>query len=310
MAIPAEFQEREYESLFIQELARFGSFTWSPGQTDEFFLGFDGASWVSPLQLMRFGFPTPGAIQNRRPRLWPFWLPDFWYGKRLHPEFVNEWRRFADDAFPRKSLNFFVQHKRPHQTTVQGVCGDHWGQAYYEFKIDRQQQTRLEELENRLSNAAVVTYSCAAFLKKADLWKHQENATLIANSNFVSVKALKGHSRYTFIEPGHTGFANVDPEEIRDKPILERIAEAYEQSEGLFSYQVRTAARAVHAIMDEEAPDGTSLYHQLLSRVADGLDVERSEDDFFYSLLQVLAFNTVNSTSWAIITKPDDKEQK
>ena len=35
MAIPSEFLEREYESLFIQELSKLGSFTWTPGQTDE-----------------------------------------------------------------------------------------------------------------------------------------------------------------------------------------------------------------------------------------------------------------------------------
>ena len=45
MGIQAEFQEREYESLFIQELAKLGSFTWSPGQTDEFIL-IGEAKWL------------------------------------------------------------------------------------------------------------------------------------------------------------------------------------------------------------------------------------------------------------------------
>ena len=306
MSIPPEFQEREYESLFIQELTKLGSTTWSPGQTDEFFLGFDGASWVAPLQLMKFGFPTSGPTPRWQSRFWPFWLPEYWYGERLHPEFIKEWRRFADDFFPPKSLNFFVQHKRPYQTTEQGACGDHWGQAYYEYKIDRQQQERLEQLESKLSNAGIVTYACAAFMKKADLWKHEENTSLITNSNFVSAGALNGHSRYTFIEPGHSGFANADPKEIQDRALLERISDAYENSEGSFSYQVKSASIAVQEIMDEEAPNRTSLYHQILNRGLGRLDISLDSENPVVPLLQVLSFCTVNSTSWSIINKPKE----
>ncbi len=241
-------------------------------------------------------------------RVWPTWEPEFWLGQRMHPLFIEEWRRFADNVFPNKSLNFFVQHKRPYQSTEQGACGDHWGQAYFEYKIDKQQQIRLEQLENRLSKAGIVTYSCAAFLKKADLWKCEESSTLIANTNFVSAKKLSGHNRYTFVEAGHTGFANPNPEPILDRPLLDRIVEAYEISEGSFSNQVRNAGRAVHAVMDEEAPNGISLYHQLLNRVTERFGPEVGDDGFLSSLFKVLAFNTVNSTSWSIITKPTRKE--
>jgi hypothetical protein len=151
VAIPSEFQEREYESLFIQELTRLGSFTWSPGQTDEFFLGFDGALWIDPLRLMRLGFPTPDRASHRWHHFWPLWEPEFWLGQQLHSQFIKEWRRFADDAFPQKSLNFFVQHKRPCQLTKRGKHGGHWGQSYFEFKIDAQQQRRLEQLESILA---------------------------------------------------------------------------------------------------------------------------------------------------------------
>ena len=120
----------------------------------------------------------------------------------------------------------------------------------------------------------------------------------------MSAKKLSGHSRYTFIAPGNTGFANVDPEAVQDIPLFDRIAQAYESSEGSFSYQVRSAARAVNSIMDEEDPNGTSLYHQLLNRMTESRDSARSEGDFLLPLTQVLAFSIVNSTSWAIVTKP------
>lgn len=308
MAIPAEFQEREFESLFIQELSKLGCFTWSPGQTDEFFLGFDGALWIDPLKLIRFGFPTPTRVSRWR-HMWPLWEQEFWHGRKLHPEFLTEWRKFADDAFPPKLVNFFVQHKRPHQTTEQGICGDYWGQAYFEYKIDRQQQSRLEQLEDKLSDRGVVTYSCAAFLKKTDLWKYEGSGTIVSHSNFVSAKKLSGHNRYTFIGPGHTGFANVEPTIIEDKPLLERLTSTYERSEGTYSSQVKRAGKAVHEIMVEEDSSDTGLYHQLLNRFSEVSEFGRKDDDFLSSILKVLVFNTVNSTSWAIVTAPKGRAE-
>lgn len=106
MAIPSEFLEREYESLFIQELNKLGSFTWTPGQTDEFLLGFDGASWVNPLQLMKFGFPKPVPTSKLR-KFFPYWPLKFWHGEHLTRHFLHYWEKFADDFFPPKALNFF-----------------------------------------------------------------------------------------------------------------------------------------------------------------------------------------------------------
>lgn len=309
MPITAEFQEREYESFFIQELTKLGSATWSPGQTDECFLGFDGANWVNPLQLMKFGFPVPDFNRHRLLRLWDILQRSLWHGQVIDRHFLDEWLHFANHAFPPKSLNFFVQHKRPCQLTKRGKHGVHWGQGYFEFKIDKQQQKRLQQLENKLGASGVVTYACAAFLRKEELWNHQRKNTILSNSNFVSSKKLAGHDRYTFVKSGHSGYANPDPEVIEDEPLLTRIASAYAKSEGKFSRQVKSAGAAVHEIMNEEDPNKTSLYHQILRRIARNSEVEgyegaRTDGDFLSSLLQVLAFNTVNSTSWAIITAP------
>lgn len=304
MAIPAEFQEREYESLFIQEMTRLGSFTWSPGQTDEFLLGFDGAIWINPLRLIKFGFPTPVPVSRRLFKFWLFWEPEFWRGQRLDRSLINEWQKFADDAFPRKAVNFFVQHKRPYQSSEQSASGDHWKQAYYEYKIENDQQTRLAQLENQLGATGVVTYSSAAFMRKSDLWEYADRRSIIENSNFVSPGKLTGHSRYTFIKAGHTGFANIDPTEIEDTPILERLTNTYEQSGASFSFQVKQAGKAVQQIMDEESPNGTSFYHRLVSRLFEGLDIERSEETLISAVIQTMAFNTVNSTSWAVVTAP------
>lgn len=301
MAIPSEFVEREYESLFIQELNKLGSFTWSPGQTDEFLLGFDGASWVNPVHLMKFGFPTPTPISTVR-KYFPFWPLEFWHGEILAREFLQDWQRFADDFFPSKALNFFVQHKRPIQMTEQGAAGDHWKRAYFSFKIDKAQQKRLEIVENRLGLSGIVTYAGAAFLSKKDLWKHQHDQTLIASSNFVGAGKLAGHSRYTYVEAGHSGFANEEPTIINDEPLIERISSAYEYSEGGFSHQIKRAGKIVYEIMSEEDPDATGLYFSLESQILDKTDFRVDDSEFFIALLRVALFNTVNSTSWMIIS--------
>jgi hypothetical protein len=303
MAIPSEFVEREYESLFIQELNKRGSYTWSPGQTDEFLLGFDGASWVNPLLLMKFGFPTPTPIFRLR-KYFPFYPLEFWHGERLTSDFLRDWQKFADNFFPPKALNFFVQHKRPVQMTEQGAAGDHWKKAYFSIKIDKAQQRRLEMLEDGLGQSGVVTYAGAAFLSKAELWKHQEDQRIIASSNFVSAKKLREHSRYTYIEAGHTGFANEEPTIINDDPILDRLNSAFESSELGFSAQVKRAGKIVDEIMSEDDSNRTGLYFTLQKRILDRTDYRFEEGDFFLSVIRVNLFCMVNSTSWLVISRP------
>lgn len=304
MSIFSEFQEREYESLFIQELAKLGCFTWTPGQTDEFYLGFDGGSWVNPLMLLNLGFVAPRPAP-RMLRWWPFWEPEYWKGVRLTPELVRDWQRFADDYFPPKLLNFFVQHKRPKQTTKQGAAGAHWKQAYFEFPIDKQQQSRLEALEDKLGDQGVVTYASAAFLKKKDLWDCQNQGTIISSSNFVSSLKLKGHSRYTYIEPGHLGFANEEPTPIEGVPIITRLRSAYERSEGGYSTQIKLAGNLIDEVMSEDEDKGVSLYYELLGRLRETIDRSRDDKGLLDSIFKISAFNTANNTSWILVSNPE-----
>ena len=327
MAIPAEFQEREYESLFIQEIARLGGFTWSPGQTDENWLGFDAGMWIAPSFLLQFGFKHDAYDKERFierlrykffRRFHPFcpWCDcaPFFKGKKLKRHFLLEWKRFTDEFFPGRALNFFAQHKRPYQSTKQGAAGNYWKKAYFEYKIDQNQQRRLARLEQKLGNSAVVTYSCAAFLRKSELWEFQSQEKIIKNSNFVSPNKLNGHSRYTFTEPGHNGFANTEPTPIKDTPLGSKLLLAAERSEASFTQLVKAAGNAVLKVMKEEereTGDGT-LFFQLTSRMRELFDIieigEGEEDggELLRAITNVMAFNTINSTSWAIISPPKE----
>jgi len=228
---------------------------------------------------------------------------EFWRGERLTPEFVKDWERFADHLFPPKALNFFVQHKRPVQTTELGAAGDHWKKAYYAIKIDKEQQLRLQILEDRLGNSGVVTYAGAAFLSKSELWEHQELRSIISSSNFVSAKKLTGHSRYTYVEAGHAGFANEEPTVINDEPIIERLSIASEYAEGDLSNQVKFAGKIIDEIMHEDDPERMGLYFTLQKRILRKADYEFEEGGFFIAVLRISLFCMVNSTSWTVISR-------
>ena len=327
MPIPAEFQEREYESLFIQEIAHLGGFTWSPGQIDENLLGFDAGMWLAPSLLLRFGFKHGSShsrhfvkcIVDKFHRFCPCWECRLFRGEKLSKYFLLEWGKFADDFFPKRALNFFAQHKRPYQSTEQGAAGDYWKSAYFQFRIDQNQQRRLEELEHRLGKASVVTYSCAAFMKKKDLWDFANRKEIIKNSNFVSPGKLSGHSRYTFTEPGHVGFANAEPTPIEDSPIFSRLQEAAgaERTEASVTQLVKAAGNAVSNVMaeeDRETGDG-ALFIQLTSRMHEQFGISEVDEDgeggaeLLRAITNVMAFNTINSTSWAIVSPPETFEE-
>ena len=80
---------------------------------------------------------------------------------------------------------------------------------------------------------------------------------------------------------------------------------AYEVSEGGFSNQIKRAGKVVDEIMSEEDQNRTGLYFTLQNQILERTDYEFEGKEFFVSLLQVALFNTVNSTSWAIISKPE-----
>jgi hypothetical protein len=299
----SEFQERQFETCFTNELGHSGFAVWSPGQTEEYFLGFDGATWLPSYFLSRMKFP--GFLANR-----PLHLLEMLNGPPgivATSEYLNDWIKLQARTFPPKAFNFFVQHKRPKQTTQRGVCGEHWGQAYFEFGIDKHQQRRLQSLEDKLGKNGVVTYSCPSFLKTTDLWGHVDKHTVLDNTNFVGASKLSGHSRYSFIDPGHTGFANPEPSIISDSPIQERLSSAAENSDETFGSQIRYAAKCVESVMYEEQSSSSILYSDLVRRASEQLSTLRIDFEgrgsYLSSLLKVSAFCVVNVTSWALLAK-------
>lgn len=321
MAIPAEFYEREYENFFNRELEKLGGFVWTPGQLDENVLGFDAGAWLPSWRLFYWSNPKKKALD-----LYYFMKYFFAYEGRgvvLDREFINDWEIFMDDFFPPKGLNFFVQYKRPLFVKYRGRsfsrringCEGRWGRSYYQYYLRKNQQRRLALLEKRLGESGVVTYSCAAFHTKNDLWKFQNEKRIIRMSNFVGPGKLNGHSKYTFIEPGHYGCANPEPEEIEDIPLSVKFARASRKSmttgeeeevdSKSFSGLVSHASNAVLSIYEEEDDNERESFYYYL-RFFEREYRLLYEVDLYRNVIIIMTFNFLNSTSWSILSPPPE----
>ena len=320
--IPAEFYEREYENFFNIELGKLGGFVWTPGQLDENVLGFDAGVWMPLRRLFYWNSPKSKPFDL----FLLYFNYFFWHegkGIILDREFIKDWESFMDMSFPPRRLNFFVQYKRPLFVKCSGRfrpsrmdhVRKHWGGSYYQFYLDRNQQRRLSLLENRLGKSGVVTYSCAAFHTKNDLWKFQNEKRIIKMSNFVGPGKLNGHSKYTFVKPGHYGLANPEPEEIEDIPLSIKFARASEVSMAesaekeaeskSFSSLVSVASRSVISVYEEEDSNARESFYGLLNsfeKLSGGL----YGVDLYRDIFTIMSFNFLNSTSWSIISPPPE----
>ena len=318
MVIPAEFHEREYENFFNRELEKLGGFVWTPGQLDENILGFDAGVWLPSRRLFYWSNPRKKSLD-----LYYYLKYFFAYEGRgvvLDREFLNDWEGFMNSFFPPRRLNFFAQYKRPlfvgrlrHSKIDRS--GRYWGRPYYQFYIDRNQQRRLSLLEGKLGKSGVVTYSCAAFHTKAALWRFQNEKRIVRMSNFVGPGKLNGHSKYTFVEPGHYGFANPEPEKIEDIPLyvkfvrasevsMAEIAEKEAESKS-FSSLVSVASRSVISVYEEEDSNARESFYGLLNsfeKMSGGL----YGVDLYRDIFTIVSFNFLNSTSWSIISPPPE----
>ena len=225
----AEFNEKQYEIGFAKEISTQYEVWWTPSQHQEHWLGFDAAYSSDDLRIFQIlqGGNIPHGIQ-------------------LDRIFASE----MDNVFPGTYFNLFVQHKRPEFIkSPRGKERAYWQKSYYRFNIDSQQQKLLEKLENSSSSNAVVTYACAAFYRRADLYRHLNNKSLIQSSNFVRPSRLTGHDRYTFDKPGSCGQAFSQHEFIEDSALSERIAERISEGGQPLSTLIGLAARAATETM-------------------------------------------------------------
>ncbi|MGA2624732.1 MAG: hypothetical protein ABSF91_12810 [Bacteroidota bacterium] len=194
----AEFEEKTFEQQLTRELLSRRSLFFPPGQMLENSLGFDVALFTHRRHFWRM-FPDA-----------PFFMP---------------WRRGIDldvDYLPSYRFNLFIQYKRPEflNSPLASEWTD-WHRLYYRYDLNTNQQATLLDLANRVGRQALVVYASAAFHTYQELWNHARRRELFLFSNYTNAQDLNGHSRYSYADPGHEGFAHSESARIEGHDLFE-----------------------------------------------------------------------------------------
>ena len=234
----AEFDEKPYETLFALELARPASPPYSPGQRDEYYLGFDAAFDV-PLRAIRGRFPH--LVSSGWPGLSGFPLSELDH----LPE--RTWRRLRKLRF-----NFFVQYKRPERVSGhRGAEWNSWGKPYYRYEITPHQQAALARIDQTSGDRAAVVYAAAVFLEMDYLYRLAKSGNIIAKSNIARVSQMTDHERFTYVSPGGCGFAHSEPKEVKGPAFQEILRDGLEQERLPFRDHIIKTAQIIEASLED-----------------------------------------------------------
>ncbi len=188
----AEFEEREYESAALVELADGGGAVFTPGQVLEKIVGYD--SVAAPVRehilwrLLRVPRPRGLALV---PTLWPAAA------------------RPTRDVLPSTPVSVVLQYKRPEYLRApQASQWRLWGRDYYRVERRDAQHRILRNLETRAGDAVVVRYVSPAFWRRGDLEQAHLRRTVLSRSGFVAPSSFGRHRVWTYIEPGTDGQFN------------------------------------------------------------------------------------------------------
>ena len=280
----AEFKEKTYEKYFGYELARLTRIAYSPDQCDEALLGFDDAFYLPFPRLFSYHLVS----KRRRPRVQ--------VGMAI-ADIDADLAKIASH-FPPFRFNLFIQYKRPeYLRQPQASEWRSWRKPYYRFGLTPHQQKLLERIAARAAKRAAVVYASPAFWTGKELFDFASAERVVQQSNIAHAKALSGHERYTYVEPGSKGIARSDPEELSG-PTFSEVLRAGLASDGLpFARHVKDAANLVIAAAREDA----HAYQRLIqARAALGL-AEVNQDFLMNAMVTLEALSDAFDISYIAI---------
>ncbi len=277
-----EFEEKQFEHPMNSELAA-DHRVFSPGQVLECTVGFDAAMFTRHPDLMKM-FPWGWSASVRlRPRQW-----------------ID--LRYIDDVFPPFRFNLFVQYKRPEYLRTRRSKEWHtWKSPYFRYEITPHQQEALERVHENVGDNALVVYASPAFHTHTRLWSAIESRSLVNETNFVEIVALRNHTRLTYTSAGSYGVAFSEPEEIeflslgRRLSLLRKIR--YERRNSEFVKQ--TSANVHQAMMDAtRGSEHAALYRRVLERMQ--ADWKSREDELALAFVRLHAFEFATGARWLV----------
>lgn len=262
MSKVAEFEEKTYEKYFFGELLSRCSHTFSPGQVQESFIGFDDGFFIPWYHRLFFPFETLALPRLRQ-------LPGI------------DSTMFEDDFgelikhLPPFKLNLFIQYKRPEfVTSGHAKQRLHWNKSYYRYKIDQEQQSLLDTLHQVADGRAAVLYAAPAFYLKDSLFKAASKRQIIQKSNIAQAYRLTGHTVYTYADAGSHGIACSDPVSIESDDI-DNLLNNSEENEPLSLARHLKQTEAVLKEVIGETALSTETSRQVAFRLARAAVIER-----------------------------------
>lgn len=275
----AEFKEKPFENAFLAELARHTNIQFSPDQTDEGLLGFDGAFFL-PLPKMHLFFPY---VRFRRWR----------HLVGMTASEIDSFGAVLDARLPPFNLNLFVQYKRPEWLKQSNATEwSSWGHPYFRYTIEPKQQGLLEKIANTAAGRAAVIYAAAAFWKSSDLFALGLTNEIISNSNLASAELLSGHQRLTYAAAGSFGIAHSEPENV-EGPSLATILAGGESNERLpFTKHMKMTAGLIDRTLGDDSGDYQLLQAARAAMLGGELgDVfPRDQGSWIDALISIAAF--------------------
>ena len=206
----AEFEEKEFERFFNDQMVVVDRQCWSPGQVLEGRIGFDSASMLNPNMFHYFDWIGRRRFHHMR------------RGVRVDRGIVEELFGELDRSMPPYRFNFFAQYKRPEfMFGYRSSEMDCWKGPYYRYEIDAKQNKILCRLEGVCGSSAFVSYCCPVYYTKEDLWEANRSGQILERTNYAAPHRLANNHAYSFVESGGRGKAHSENEDIESRSLSE-----------------------------------------------------------------------------------------
>lgn len=275
------FEEKTYESYFNNELDKMSSFYFPPGQVVEGALGFDVSA------------------QSKNGKLWKILGHPYFpfHGANLQDvaRTLNRNIGHIIDSIPNVKANLFIQYKKPEYITrPNGREWGSWGQKYFRYSINMDQQRVLESIDRNFGDRALVIYAAPAISSLNDLIQCKINGKIIDNSNFQKAIRLTGHSRNTYIQSGTHSKAFSEPKEIEKINLISEIESIEPTDATEASKFIQDTSATIIEILKKNAP-----YNAAFIRLMEEYR-ELQEFKILYSHLVMKCFREITGIQWLV----------
>lgn len=287
-----KYEEKTFESYFNNELDRKASIYFPFGQVQEGGIGADAAGLLRSRSMWRqlgyrylFRVPFPGVEL-----------------REIAGEMESHLGREIKNI-PRMKVNLLFQYKRPEFiTTKLGAEWGHWGQKYFRYDVDQDQQALLAHVASAFGTKVLVLYASPAIEDVDDLVSAKTSGTIIENTNFRPAVELSAQHRNTYVKAGTHSVACSDPVQLANFDLLSSLKqsqtteeEAAQEDNAAFMLQF---VKGVRAVVNENSYLGDA-YRRMIKPY---IQLLADQYPLFISVITMSIFRELSGVQWIVST--------